>query len=101
MLTQLVENGRIKCEKYWPDKDEEEDFGIIHVTCLHVWSCFACMCVCVCVCVSVCVREGGGVHKKLHDEVSLVLFHSQLLLFTCLHCRSNTFKTLLLCEPCA
>ena len=68
----------------------------------RTWSLLAqvCACVCVCVCVSVCVKGGGG-HKKLHDEVSLVLFHSQLLLFTCLHCRSNTFKTLLLCEPCA
>lgn len=36
MLTRLVESGRVKCEKYWPDTGDEEDFGVIHVSCLHV-----------------------------------------------------------------
>ena len=30
---QVVERGRIKCHKYWPDKDETVMFGSVSVTC--------------------------------------------------------------------
>ncbi|XP_069157121.1 tyrosine-protein phosphatase non-receptor type 4 isoform X1 [Procambarus clarkii] len=34
MLTTVVEQGRVKCHRYWPRLYETVDFGTLHVTCL-------------------------------------------------------------------
>ncbi|OQV16452.1 Tyrosine-protein phosphatase non-receptor type 4 [Hypsibius exemplaris] len=45
MLTSLMEQGRIKCHKYWPDLYETSDYGMLQVTCVKeqdsVQNCFA------------------------------------------------------------
>merc|ERR1712008_434310 len=33
-LTTIVERGRIKCHKYWPDIGVTSDFGLLEVTCI-------------------------------------------------------------------
>ncbi|OAF66191.1 hypothetical protein A3Q56_06082 [Intoshia linei] len=35
MTTRCIEKNREKCSKYWPDKDEEINFGDIEVKCIH------------------------------------------------------------------
>ena len=34
MLTTIVERGRIKCHKYWPDVGDTIDYGLLAVTCI-------------------------------------------------------------------
>ena len=34
MLTPIVERGRIKCHKYWPDINTTSEFGDLKVTCI-------------------------------------------------------------------
>ena len=34
MLTTIVERGRIKCHKYWPDIGATSEFGQLEVTCI-------------------------------------------------------------------
>ncbi|XP_013774130.2 tyrosine-protein phosphatase non-receptor type 3-like isoform X2 [Limulus polyphemus] len=34
MVTTLLERGRTKCHKYWPDKHKTETFGHLEVTCI-------------------------------------------------------------------
>ena len=34
MLTTIVERGRIKCHKYWPDVGDTIDYGTLAVTCI-------------------------------------------------------------------
>merc|ERR1719510_2868898 len=35
MLTTIVERGRIKCHKYWPDEGATIEFGLLAVTCTN------------------------------------------------------------------
>ncbi|XP_022240781.1 tyrosine-protein phosphatase 1-like isoform X2 [Limulus polyphemus] len=34
MLTTLLERGRLKCHKYWPDKNKTETYGQLEITCV-------------------------------------------------------------------
>jgi len=35
MLTTIVERGRIKCHKYWPDVGDTIEYGVLAVTCIN------------------------------------------------------------------